>query len=101
MKKDRSFRIQFFLNRILYINNEFFSISPFMVHFLVASLKGELFYEEQCHVPKRNPISGLINLALFFSKTSYFLIWSILVNEHCLIIKASRDWEMSLDLFSV
>lgn len=53
-----------------------FVISFFVVHFLVASLKGELFYEKQCHLPKRNLIWGMINLAMFLSKHPpfFFLI---------------------------
>lgn len=50
-------------------------LSFFMVHFSVASLKGELFYEKQCRLPKRNLILGMINLALFFSKTFFFFFF--------------------------
>ena len=46
-------------------------ISFFVVYFSVASLKGELFYEGQCHL-KRNLILGMTNLALFFSKIFFF-----------------------------
>lgn len=53
-------------------------LSFFMFHLLVAFFKGELFYEKQCHLPKRNLILGTVNLALFFSKTFFFfLIWPI------------------------
>lgn len=51
-------------------------ISFFMVHFFVASLKGELFYEKQCHLPKRNLILGMINLALF-SQTPPLLFFNL------------------------